>query len=96
MFEFYLTDPKPVGYGKVYRHAIPWLGEGLLIAGGARWKRSRRLLTPAFHFDILKPYIKIYKSCADLLVVCSLHCNVLYQTIINVYPMFLKQYYTFL
>ncbi|XP_048752320.2 cytochrome P450 4F1-like [Ostrea edulis] len=62
------ADPKPVGYGQVYRHIIPWLGEGLLIAGGARWKRSRRLLTPAFHFEILKPYIKIYKSCTDLLV----------------------------
>ncbi|XP_062592665.1 ultra-long-chain fatty acid omega-hydroxylase-like [Saccostrea cucullata] len=62
------ADPKAVGYGQVYRHGIPWLGEGLLIAGGAKWKRSRRLLTPAFHFDILKPYLKIYKSCADLLV----------------------------
>ncbi|XP_062592650.1 ultra-long-chain fatty acid omega-hydroxylase-like [Saccostrea cucullata] len=62
------ADPKPVGYGQAYRHGIPWLGEGLLIAGGTKWKRSRRLLTPAFHFDILKPYVKIYKSCADILV----------------------------
>lgn len=70
MLELHSADPKPIGYGQIYRHGIPWLGERLLIAGGARWKRSRRLLTPAFHFDILRPYIKIYKSCADLLVVC--------------------------
>ncbi|XP_022342994.1 cytochrome P450 4F8-like [Crassostrea virginica] len=61
------ADPKPVGFGQGYRHGIPWLGEGLLIAGGAKWKRSRRLLTPAFHFDILKPYVQIFKSCADKL-----------------------------
>lgn len=70
MLELHSADPKPIGYGQIYRHGIPWLGERLLIAGGARWKRYRRLLTPAFHFDILRPYIKIYKSCADLLVVC--------------------------
>lgn len=66
----FFADPKPVGYDQIYRHAIPWLGEGLLIAGGGKWKRSRRLLTPAFHFDILKPYMKVYKSCTDHLVVC--------------------------
>lgn len=66
----FFADPKPVGYGQIYRHAIPWLGEGLLIAGGGKWKRSRRLLTPAFHFDILKPYMKVYKTCTDHLVVC--------------------------
>ena len=64
-----LVDPKPIGFGGAYRHALPWLGEGLLIAGGKRWARSRRLLTPAFHFDILKPYIGVYKECAGLLEV---------------------------
>ncbi|XP_061197451.1 cytochrome P450 4F1-like [Saccostrea echinata] len=61
------ADPKPAGFGEAYRHALPWLGEGLLIAGGKRWARSRRLLTPAFHFDILKPYICVYRECAGLL-----------------------------
>ena len=40
-----------------------------MIANGARWVRSRRLLTPAFHFDILKPYLKVYAEAADTLVV---------------------------
>ncbi|XP_041377560.1 cytochrome P450 4F2-like [Gigantopelta aegis] len=51
-----------------YKHLRPWLGEGLLIADGARWARSRRLLTPAFHFDILKPYVAIYNQCCDKLL----------------------------
>lgn len=40
------------------------LGKGLLIANGARWARNRRLLTPAFHYDILRPYLMIYAEAA--------------------------------
>lgn len=62
------SEPKPLGIGGNYRPALPWLGEGLLLAGGAKWARSRRLLTPAFHFEILKPYQTIYNSCTDKLL----------------------------
>ena len=50
----------------------PWLGEGLLIAGGEKWARNRRLLTPAFHFDILKPYVTVYNKATDVLIVSSI------------------------
>ena len=53
----------------MYRFAIGWLGEGLLIAGGEKWARSRRLLTPAFHFDILKPYVHVGNRVSDILLV---------------------------
>ncbi|XP_060574735.1 leukotriene-B4 omega-hydroxylase 3-like isoform X1 [Ruditapes philippinarum] len=62
------SEPKPIGFMGIYRLGLPWLGEGLLIAGGKKWARARRLLTPAFHFDILKPYMSIYNDAADLLV----------------------------
>ena len=45
-----------------YSLLVPWLGEGLLISEGQTWARSRRLLTPAFHFEILKLYTPIYNS----------------------------------
>lgn len=64
-----VLDPKPMGLTGVYKAALPWLGEGLLLAGGAKWARSRRLLTPAFHFDILKPYQEIYNQCTDVMLV---------------------------
>ncbi|KAL3861960.1 hypothetical protein ACJMK2_007967 [Sinanodonta woodiana] len=62
------SEPKPTGFGGSYRHGIPWLGRGLLIADGARWARARRLLTPAFHFDILKPYVAISNDAVNILI----------------------------
>ena len=53
----------------VYKMLKPWLGDGLLIAEGQKWARSRRLLTPAFHFNwILKGYILVYNDCLKSLV----------------------------
>lgn len=49
-----------------YRFLNPWIGDGLLVSGGKKWERSRRLLTPAFHFDVLKPYVQIYNDVAEL------------------------------
>ncbi|XP_028985122.1 cytochrome P450 4B1-like isoform X1 [Betta splendens] len=42
-----------------YKFIESWIGEGLLVSNGQRWYRHRRLLTPAFHYDILKPYVKL-------------------------------------
>ncbi|XP_033724689.1 cytochrome P450 4A25-like [Pecten maximus] len=62
------SEPKARGLGGSYEYVLPWLGEGLLVSNGQRWARSRRLLTPAFHFDILRPYVGIYNEASDLLL----------------------------
>ncbi len=65
-----ITDPKPRGFGDAaYNFLRPWLGDGLLLACGKKWSRNRRLLTPAFHFDILKQYVSVYNKAVDILLV---------------------------
>ncbi|XP_040613355.1 cytochrome P450 4A10-like [Mesocricetus auratus] len=48
------SDPKANG---AYRLLAPWIGYGLLLLNGQPWFQHRRMLTPAFHYDILKPYV---------------------------------------
>ncbi|KAL2772588.1 cytochrome P450 4A11 isoform 1, partial [Daubentonia madagascariensis] len=50
------SDPKARGS---YRFLAPWIGYGLLLLNGQTWFQHRRMLTPAFHYDILKPYVGI-------------------------------------
>ena len=61
-----LKEPKL--YHGAYRLLAPWLGEGLLISEGEKWYRNRRLLTPAFHFEILQSYMSVYNSCLKVLI----------------------------
>jgi len=61
------SEPKPRGIGG-YFMLVPWLGDGLLLTRGPKWARNRRLLTPAFHFDILRPYMQVYNRSVDIFV----------------------------
>jgi len=61
------SDPKPTANG-FYRYGQPWLGQGLLLSNGTKWQRDRKLLTPAFHFDILKPYLLVDNEATETLM----------------------------
>ena len=62
------TEPKePFTYDMIR----PWLGDGLLLSSGKKWARNRRLLTPGFHFEVLKPYAKIFQESTNVMVVST-------------------------
>ena len=46
-------------------------GYGLLLLNGQPWFQHRRMLTPAFHYDILKPYVKTMADSVRLMLVSS-------------------------
>ncbi|XP_012543158.1 cytochrome P450 4C1 [Monomorium pharaonis] len=55
-----LSSPKEhLSKGYMYTFFKPWLGTGLLISEGTKWHKRRRILTPAFHFKILKQFVEI-------------------------------------
>ncbi|XP_007944894.1 cytochrome P450 4A11-like [Orycteropus afer afer] len=66
MFHVYDPDYMKVILGRsdpklrdTYRFMEPWIGRGLLLLNGQTWFQHRRMLTPAFHYDILKPYVEL-------------------------------------
>lgn len=45
----------------------PWLGDGLLITKGDKWRRHRKVIAPSFHMNILKTFVPLfYENSMDL------------------------------
>ncbi|KAA0702861.1 Cytochrome P450 4B1 [Triplophysa tibetana] len=59
------TEPKD---DVAYAFLVPWIGEGLLVSTEQKWFRHRRLLTPGFHFDVLKPYVTLISDSTKIML----------------------------
>ncbi|XP_058537061.1 cytochrome P450 4A4-like isoform X4 [Ochotona princeps] len=59
------SDPKFHGN---YKFLAPWIGYGLLLLEGQKWFQHRRMLTPAFHSDILKPYVELMVDSVQMML----------------------------
>ncbi|OXU20676.1 hypothetical protein TSAR_002401 [Trichomalopsis sarcophagae] len=57
--EILLSSTKHLEKGSAYTVLHPWLRTGLLTSSGSKWQQRRKILTPAFHFKILKKYMEI-------------------------------------
>lgn len=58
-----------------YKYFAPWLGDGLLISRGEKWRSHRKLITPAFHQFVLKSFIEAFNR-NSLRLVKRLHKEV--------------------
>lgn len=58
-------DPKAPD---VYDFFLQWIGKGLLVLDGPKWFQHRKLLTPGFHYDVLKPYVAIFAESTRMML----------------------------
>ncbi|KAF4530232.1 hypothetical protein B566_EDAN018350, partial [Ephemera danica] len=55
-----LRSSKLITKSDSYKFLRPWLGDGLITADGDHWRKLRKILTPAFHFEILHEFLPIF------------------------------------
>ncbi|GFQ78089.1 cytochrome P450 4C1 [Trichonephila clavata] len=70
---------------KEYELLSPWLGTGLFTCTGTKWRGSRKLLTPAFHFSILDEFIPTFQEQSRVLV--SKLQSLVYEPWVDVVPL---------
>uniref|UniRef100_A0A8D0NPY7 Cytochrome P450 family 4 subfamily A member 11 n=1 Tax=Sus scrofa TaxID=9823 RepID=A0A8D0NPY7_PIG len=59
------TEPAFPG---IHKFLAPLIGCGLLLLNGQTWFQRRRMLTPAFHYDILKPYVGLMAKSVQVML----------------------------
>ncbi|XP_059620231.1 probable cytochrome P450 4ac1 [Phlebotomus argentipes] len=66
--EIYLSGNRHMDKGQFYKFFSAFLGEGLLISKGDKWSQRRKILTPAFHFNILQQFLRVFHEESEKLV----------------------------
>lgn len=66
--EAIMSSNKFINKARDYNFLMPWLGTGLLTSGGQKWFTRRRILTPAFHFQILDDFVTVFDKQGDTLI----------------------------
>ncbi|XP_065569758.1 cytochrome P450 4C1-like isoform X2 [Artemia franciscana] len=66
--ETIFSSQKYMEKSKDYDLLRPWLGDGLLLSSGNKWRSRRRLLTPAFHFRTLDVFLPTFLENSSIFV----------------------------
>ncbi|KAK4025887.1 hypothetical protein OUZ56_014926 [Daphnia magna] len=62
LMEPILASQKLITKGKEYSYLSSWLGACMFLTTGKRWRSRRRMLTPAFHFQILENFFDVFND----------------------------------
>lgn len=60
--ELILSSHVHIDKSTEYRFFQPWLGNGLLISTGPKWRAHRKLIAPTFHLNVLKSFIDLFNA----------------------------------
>ncbi|XP_012540588.1 cytochrome P450 4g15 [Monomorium pharaonis] len=60
--EIVLSSHVYIDKSSEYRFFQPWLGNGLLISTGSKWRAHRKLIAPTFHLNVLKTFIDLFNA----------------------------------
>ncbi|KAG7305531.1 hypothetical protein JYU34_009609 [Plutella xylostella] len=60
--ELILSSHVHIDKAEDYRFFKPWLGNGLLISTGQKWRSHRKLIAPTFHLNVLKSFIDLFNA----------------------------------
>lgn len=66
--ELVLSSQVYIDKAPEYRFFKPWLGDGLLISTGNKWRSHRKLIAPTFHLNVLKSFIDLFNENSRLVV----------------------------
>lgn len=60
--ELVLSSQVHIDKSPDYKFFKPWLGDGLLISTGHKWRSHRKLIAPTFHLNVLKSFIDLFNE----------------------------------
>ena len=60
--EILLSSQVYIDKASEYKFFKPWLGDGLLISTGSKWRAHRKLIAPTFHLNVLKSFIDLFNE----------------------------------
>ncbi|XP_076636959.1 cytochrome P450 4g15-like [Colletes latitarsis] len=67
--EIILSSTVHIDKSSDYRFFKPWLGDGLLISSGEKWRTHRKIIAPTFHLNVLKSFVPLfYENSRDLVI----------------------------
>lgn len=66
--EVFLKSRQHLNKSANYAPIKAWIKEGLLLSTGRKWQQRRKLITPTFHYDILKDFLQVINEQAFIMI----------------------------